>query len=136
NAKRPALTLFFILSCAPAIHEMIAAARSRAVRNTLNVAASIFFVSLIVIGWDRWIGLTFLVEKTDPEYVAIAEYAKENTPIDAIFLVPPDESDFRLRAQRAIVVNFKAVPQLGAELAERANRLRDTLSVRNLKPEL
>jgi hypothetical protein len=136
NAKRPALTLFFILSCAPAIHELISAMRSRAARNALNVATSVLFVSLIVIGWNKWIGLTFLMEKTDPDYVAIAEYAKDSTPIDAIFLVPPDESDFRLRAERAIVVNFKAVPQLGSELAEWAQRLRDILGVTNLQKQL
>jgi hypothetical protein len=110
--------------------------RSRAARNVLNIATSVLFVSLIIVGWNKWIGLTFLMEKTDPDYVAIAEYAKSDTPIDAIFLVPPDESDFRLRAQRAIVVNFKAVPQLGSELAEWAQRLRDVLGVTNLQKQL
>ena len=66
----------------------------------------------------------------------MADYAKTNTPIDAIFLVPPDESDFRLRAERAMVVNFKAVPQLGDELAEWAQRLRDTLGITNLNKQL
>jgi hypothetical protein len=136
NAKRPALTLFFILSCAPAIHELISAVRSDRVRGALNITASAFFIGLIVVGWDRWIGLTLIVEKPDPDYVALAEYAKEKTPIDAIFLVPPDESDFRLRAQRAIVVNFKAVPQLGSELAEWAQRLRDTLGITDLYHQL
>jgi hypothetical protein len=136
NAKRPALTLFFILSTAPAIHELINAFRWKMARNVLNLAASVFFVGLIVIGWNRWIGLTMIVEKTDPDYAQVAEYAKENTPADAIFLVPPDESDFRLRAGRAIVVNFKAVPQLGAELSEWAQRLRDTLGLTNLNHQL
>src|SRR5581483_10206351 len=54
----------------------------------------------------------------------------------AVFLVPPDESDFRLKAERATVVNFKAVPQLGAELAEWAQRLRDVLGVSNLNNQL
>jgi hypothetical protein len=136
NAKRPALILFFILSTAPALHELIAVFRSQTVRNVLNIAAIIFFVGLVVVGWDRWIGLTMIVEKPDPDYVKIAEYAKENTPIDAIFLVPPDESDFRLRAERATVVNFKAVPQLGAELSEWAQRLRDVLGLTNLNHQL
>jgi len=136
NAKRPALILFFILSSAPAIHELILAIRSPKTRGALNVISIAAFVSLTVVGWNRWIGLTMIIEKPDPDYVQLADYAKTNTPVDAIFLTPPDESDWRLRAQRATVVNFKAVPQLGAELAEWAQRLRDTLGLTHLNKQL
>ncbi|HEX3356101.1 MAG TPA: DUF6798 domain-containing protein, partial [Tepidisphaeraceae bacterium] len=64
------------------------------------------------------------------------DYARENTPIDAVFLVPPNESEFRLQAQRAIIVNFKAVPQLGSELAEWSQRLRDVLGLDDLQKQL
>ncbi len=40
----------------------------------------------------------------------VAAWAKESTDVDAIFAVPPQWSHFRSQAQRAIVVNFKAVP--------------------------
>jgi hypothetical protein len=50
-----------------------------------------------------------------------------------VFVVPPHEQEFRLRAERAIVVNFKCVPQLSRELAEWRDRLRDVLDLPDLR---
>jgi hypothetical protein len=50
-----------------------------------------------------------------------------NTPRDALFIVPPQEQCFRLYAQRAVVVNFKAIPQLSGELPEWRERLEHVL---------
>lgn len=81
----------------------------------------------------RSLGLHFGFERPDPpEYVAVCEYAREHTPLDAVFLVPPQEEQFRLRAQRAIVVNFKGVPQFSGELVEWRHRLCDVLDVSSL----
>ena len=63
------------------------------------------------------------------EYLALATWARDHTPADAVFLVPPDEESFRVHARRAIVVNFKGVPQLSAELPEWRDRLRDVLDL-------
>jgi hypothetical protein len=70
-------------------------------------------------------------EPDDAEYRQVCLWAKDpaNTPLDAIFLVPPQETDFRLYAQRAIVVNFKHVPQLSGEIIQWENRLLDVLGV-------
>jgi hypothetical protein len=62
-----------------------------------------------------------------PEYVELAAWARDHTPKDAVFLVPPDEQSFRLHARRAIVVNYKNVPQLSAELPEWRDRLQTVL---------
>jgi hypothetical protein len=62
-------------------------------------------------------------------YRELASWARENTPKDAIFLVPPDEESFRVHARRAIVVNFKGVPQLSAELPEWRDRLQGVLGL-------
>ena len=65
----------------------------------------------------------------DAGYRELAAWAREHTPADAVFLVPPSEESFRVHARRAIVVNFKGVPQLGAELPEWRDRLRDVLAL-------
>jgi hypothetical protein len=68
----------------------------------------------------------------DPDYLALCAWARNNTPDDAIFLVPPDEQSFRLHARRAIIVNFKGVPQLSGELPEWRNRLQHLLDLSDL----
>jgi hypothetical protein len=70
------------------------------------------------------------LEGDDSDYRAAAEWARRNTPVDAVFVVPPDEESFRLHGRRAIVVNFKGVPQLSGELPEWRDRM---LAVLDLK---
>lgn len=65
----------------------------------------------------------------DAPYLELARWARGNTPKDAVFLVPPDEESFRVHGRRAIVVNFKGVPQLSAELPEWRDRLQDVLNL-------
>jgi len=65
----------------------------------------------------------------DAGYLELARWARDNTPKDAVFLVPPDEESFRVHARRAIVVNFKGVPQLSAELPAWRDRLCDVLDL-------
>jgi len=78
-----------------------------------------------------YLGL-FEIAYDDPQYNAMCDWARQHTPANAIFIVPPNEQDFRLRAERAIVVNFKAVPQLSGELPQWRDRLQDVLDLRNL----
>ncbi|MDB5318572.1 MAG: uncharacterized protein JWN40_203 [Phycisphaerales bacterium] len=60
-------------------------------------------------------------------YLEVCHWARDHTPIDALFIVPPNEQLFRYHAQRAIVVNFKNVPQLSSEMAEWQKRLEAVL---------
>ncbi len=57
----------------------------------------------------------------------MCHFAREHTPVDAVFLVPPNEQLFRYHAQRAIVANFKNVPQLSSEMTEWKTRLETIL---------
>lgn len=81
--------------------------------------------------WDRGFGLRFIPEDP-PGYVRLARWARENTPRDAMFLVPPQEQAWRIEARRAVVVNFKAVPQTSAELPEWKRRMQDVTGVADL----
>jgi hypothetical protein len=75
----------------------------------------------------------FRIAEDPPSYLAACDWIREHTPPDAVFLVPPDEQEFRLRARRAIVVNYKAVPQLSRELGVWRDRLREVLQMRDLR---
>ena len=59
----------------------------------------------------------------------VSDWARANTPVGSLFLVPPHDSMFRLRAERSAVIGFKHVPQLSAELIEWKRRLDDVLGV-------
>jgi hypothetical protein len=74
----------------------------------------------------------FRIPADRPDYVTLCEWASHHTPVDAIFLVPPDEQSMRLIGRRAIIVNYKSVPQLSGELIEWRDRLCDVLAMQNL----
>jgi hypothetical protein len=60
--------------------------------------------------------------------ITLSQWVKNNTIRDAIFLVPPDFSAFRLNAQRAIVVDWQ-VQTLQAETWR--NRIKDISNLQN-----
>ena len=88
-------------------------------------------VFMLVIMWPS-LGVGMTPEPEDPNYRAVCAWARHSTPIDAIFLVPPQETDFRLYGQRAIVVNFKHVPQLSGEIVQWQQRLLDVLGINDV----
>ena len=53
----------------------------------------------------------------------VAQYARANTPDGSVFLTPPYAADFRLRAERAIVVDFKSFPFLADATFEWRERI-------------
>jgi hypothetical protein len=69
----------------------------------------------------------------DIAYLTLCDWVNQHTPRDAVFLVPPDEQSFRLHARRAIVVNFKNVPQLSGELGEWRDRLQNVLVIADIR---
>jgi hypothetical protein len=103
-------------------------------RRAIGAMASGICVGMIAVCGARgpFFG-AFVMPGDDADYLTVCDWARENTPIDAVFLVPPGESSMRLRGRRAIVVNFKAVPQLSGELPAWRDRLRSVLALDDLR---
>jgi len=74
----------------------------------------------------------FSPQNDDRGYIQLCEWVSKSTPLDAIVLVPPNEQSMRLVGQRAIVVNYKAVPQLSGQLLEWRRRMCDVLDLPDL----
>ena len=119
-----------LLTCAMAAVWITSVMRRRArllsATATLAGVAGAAFIA-ICLARGPYLGL-FRIPEDDADYLAACDWVRENTPADAIFLVPPDEQAFRLRAQRAIVVNYKCVPQLSGELGAWRERLNAILA--------
>jgi hypothetical protein len=112
-----------LLTCVGAALWLTTVASARGARWIMT-ASAVAGIVLIAACLVRGPYLGFLhVTEDDADYLAACDWIRANTPADAVFLVPPDEEAFRLRAQRAIVVNFKCVPQLSGELGEWRDRL-------------
>ena len=123
--------LFVALCCGLALYEL---SRSRATRHTiLHPIAIAALLAVLGFGWGRWMGFDFgYTPQPNPDHVIVCDYARTHTPVDATFLVSPSDETFRLHARRAIVVNFKAVPQLSGELAEWQKRICNVLGIEKL----
>jgi hypothetical protein len=109
-----------------------AAGRSIApLRAWLFSAATLGLIAILTT--NSSLGLrSMLAAPPAADYLAVCDFAREHTPVDAVFLVPPGEQEFRIVAHRAIVVNFKGVPQLGAELGEWHDRMSAVLDLPRL----
>lgn len=71
----------------------------------------------------------FSLYKTTGEVADIANFAKTNTPADAIFYTPPRMGEFRYLAERAIVVDFAAYPFQDLSMREWYQRIADCYGV-------
>jgi hypothetical protein len=89
-------------------------------------------VVVCVFARPRASGIIRWTQQDDRDYLEICDWARDHTSVDAILLTPPDETEMRFRGQRAIVVNYKCVPQLSSELPQWRDRLQDVLDLPNL----
>lgn len=120
-----------LIACVGAAGWMIQAARPRGGR-VLPALAGITLLASLAAALLMPAARARFNPGDDPDYLALCDMVRQQTDSSAIFLVPPSEQSFRLRARRAIVVNFKGVPQLSSELAQWRERLCDVLQVDDL----
>jgi hypothetical protein len=110
-----------LLTCVGAAMWIMTHARRRRLAAAASVVVGLSMIAACL-ARGPYFGV-FSITTDDPPYLAACDWIRANTPAEAVFLVPPDEQDFRLRAQRAIVVNYKCVPQLSSELPAWRERL-------------
>ncbi len=68
-----------------------------------------------------------LAPRVDTPVRTLATHFREQSPQDALVLVPPSELDFRFYSQRSVVVNFKGYPFTDAGMVEWRQRLESLL---------
>ncbi len=66
-----------------------------------------------------------LIKGLNPNEVALYAWLREHTDKDAVILTPPRVEGMRLHSQRAIIVDWKAVPIVPSEILEWRRRLND-----------
>jgi hypothetical protein len=136
NLVGPPIGLFLALWLLASIFEWMEFERRERSPSLIHVTILGVAMALVAFAWSNdAIGLKFATVAGDPpDYLAVCDFARDHTPGDALFLVPPNEEEFRLVARRAIVVNFKGVPQLSSELGEWRDRLCRALDLPDLHP--
>jgi hypothetical protein len=126
QSNLPALLCFIALLAAGVLYVCIDRPAPAPRPHFLLPFAFCLLPSLLVLFalYRNWLGLQIsLHDDSEAPYRELCEWARDHTPVDAIFLVPPNEQLFRYHARRAIVVNFKNVPQLSSEMREWQQRL-------------
>jgi hypothetical protein len=130
DSNMPALLTFIALLTAGLVYVSIERpAATRRPHFPLPFASCLLpSLALLFALYRNWLGLQINVHDAAEEpYREVCAWAREHTPTDAVFLVPPNEQLFRYHARRAVVVNFKNVPQLSSEMREWRERLETVL---------
>lgn len=124
--------LTIILCAVLAVYELIYAKPWRRWQHDVLHSAGIVSMAVVLyLAWGRWLGVN-VIPDDDDAYLQVCRWVQRHTPVDAVFIVPPQEQSFRLHAERAIVINFKGVPQLNGEIPEWRDRLEAVLAVPDL----
>jgi hypothetical protein len=75
----------------------------------------------------------FSLSDLSSEEFDVASWVRQNTPADSIFLVNPSLGEFRITAERAIVVDFTAFPFQDKAMAEWKQRMKDCYGIPKAK---
>lgn len=95
--------------------------------NVKSIKISYFnpIIIILVIFLSCFILIQTDIQQKETENDKLYEWIQGNTPNDAIFIIPPTMEDFRLRANRAIVVDWKAFPFKDSAIIEWRDRIFD-----------
>jgi hypothetical protein len=105
---------------------------SKPTGKVMQTITILWILATMALSWEQ-LGIRVQGLRDDEVYLAACQWVRENTPVDAVFLVPPNEQAFRLHARRAIVINYKSVPQLSAEIPHWRDRLQDVLQLDDIR---
>lgn len=102
-------------------------------KNTLTVLSIVIFLlgSLLPLkdGGNR----SSLIKGFPDSEHTLYQWAKTNTNKDSVFLTSPALYNFRLHAQRAVIVDKKSTPILGSEMLEWYHRIEVVSGIRKVK---
>lgn len=125
--------LFVLLICATAMTSLPVSLRNHL--KSILLARRTGFITVCIVG-VLLIGIALWTHgplhskirplaHSDTEIAELESWVQAQTPVDAVFAVPPSWSGFRSRAQRAAVVTFKNFPFEDAAIHEWYQRLTD-----------
>lgn len=109
---------------------MIGPARARPVASSVIGVGTL---AVVLIGAQAIGGLPRVIDEVGPEIlpsqregpiVDIGDRVKAATPADALILIPPNLGDIRITAERAVFVDWKAIPYQEDRMAEWWDRIR------------
>ena len=95
-------------------------------RAHLTLAGTVLIFGVLLFAHPHALGFSpeRVTEASAPRSQVI-EWARTSSPAESVFLVPPSWENFRSRAERAIVVSFKAIPFTGLHTWEWYQRILD-----------
>lgn len=77
---------------------------------TAVVIGSLLTAALVAAGTGRPAAKVFPLIYAHSDLAEVERWVRANTSEDALFLVPPSNTTFRIHARRSVVVNFKPTP--------------------------
>lgn len=105
--------VFCVICVSNAIAKLILQFHRRLVNAFIAHSIYVLGFTLVIVGTLALLSpdaLGIRPSETSVPKEKISEWARDSTSIHSIFAIPPGWGHFRSQAQRAIVVNFKAVP--------------------------
>ncbi len=108
----------------------LATAKYRRVALVGNSVALVAALSVIILAWvapqsPQPMASVQVHLNYSGAYAQVESWARDNTALDAVFLVPPADDTFRIYAERAVVVDFKAAPFEDADMFDWRQRIYD-----------